>query len=463
MTDPAGAAPKQTSTKRTSSGVHIAWPMAAIAAISYAAGNIPQSPAPQPAPTVVPLSPTPTPGGTPSLMPLMSADNPVQWWFAYKFSAQTSPGNAGDPGRACPFGGTLRCDGTNFSQRYVVANSLSPALRDGSGLIGTSTGDPLGATFNQIYSGNYYFVVWNDQFYNDPPRTGPECDAQQCGKPWGHSKGVLAWDQNGNGLLIQVTTPSWPGAGSGQHPRADGDTLGCISDDNNLSNAQDFFALQLSRSDVKTLLQALAVASVSTDVNNPQIVNRRIAGQMPPSDLDQLVGQLGQVSGGKTYFDQQLSSGIRLIAKPSALHVPPWQFVSSVLGTEPLLTATWWAYPKIDSTRSIADVHCWDPQLTAPPGEVDVALTGSWAGTPLKFTGGPNHAKVGVSLAGGHNYAIFGDLDQQGQLGSADTPNGKGCDSSQNGRGGMFFVVANQALATSVSKMITGTTAPYPN
>lgn len=144
----------------------------------------------------------------------------------------------------------------------------------------------------------------------------------------------MAWNQDGNGIVIQVTTPSWPAAASVVLPRKDGNTLGCISDDNNIANAQDFFALQLSRDDVKTVLRALAVSSVSTDVNNPQIVNRRLPGVAPLQDIDTLVAALGQRSGDKAYFDATLSSGVRLIAKPSALHVPPWQFVSSVLGGE---------------------------------------------------------------------------------------------------------------------------------
>src|SRR6185369_5467476 len=126
------------------------------------------------------------------------------------------------------------------------------------------------------------------------------------------------------------------------------------------------------------------------------------------------------------FIDQPLSSGFRMIVKPSALHVPPWQFVSSRLDGEPLLTATWFTKPKITSTRSIKDVHCWDASLVKPTGEVDVALKANWEGVDTAFTGGPNHAKIGVSLPSGqHHYAIFGDLNQQGQLGDPASPNGK--------------------------------------
>lgn len=444
--------------RKPRAAVHASWSMGTIGAIALGAGVLPSTPTTPPRPA--PVSVHQDPGKNP--LPLLADGKTVDWWFAYKFSSQSFPGQQADPARSCSFGGALRRDGSNFSQRYVVASSANPVLADGPGLLGTSKADPLGATFGQIYNGNYYFVTWNDQFYGDPERDGKACDAKQCGKPWGHSKGILAWDQNGNGLLIQVTTPSWPGGGTSRAPRADGNTLGCISDDNNISNAQDFFALRLTRADLLVVLDALRIASVSTNVNDSQIVNRLVNGKRSPDDIDSRVAALGQISPDKTYLDTMLSSNVRILVKPSALHVPAWQFVSSRLGGENLRTATWWASPKIASTRSGADVHCWDPSLTVPAGRVDVATSGSWNGTRLGFTGGPNHAKLGVSISGGHGYAIFGDLNQQGNLGDPNAPNAAGCDSSQNGRGGMFFVLSNAALAGSMSKLIAGDTAPYP-
>ena len=456
MTDvrhPSKRPPKRT-IKRHATMKHAAWPLGVIAALSAAAGSLTSGTAPATAPVTAVTTTAPATPTKDAPMPLAAAGRPVQWWFAYKFSAQSFPGDPKDPSRGCAFGGALRRDGSNFSQHYAYATNLSPDLRDGPGLIGTSNNDPLGATFGQIYNGHYYYVVWNDQFYGDPERNGPECDDKQCGKPWGHAKGVLAWNQDGNGIVIQVTTPSWPGGASSTLPRKDGNTLGCISDDNNISNAQHFFALQLGREDVKAVLRALAVSSVSTDINNPQIVNRRLAGLAPPQDIDQLVARLGKVSGDKAYLDEKLSSGVRLIAKPSALHVPPWQFVSSVLGSENLITATWWATPRIASTRSAADVHCWDPLLPTPPGRVDVAVSAQWGNVPVAFTGGPNHAKIGISLDGGHAYSIFGDLNQQGQLGDASSPNAANCGSSQNGRGGMFFVLTDPKLRAGIAKLV---------
>lgn len=39
----------------------------------------------------------------------------------------------------------------------------------------------------QIYSGAPNYLVWNDQFYDDPvPKVDPPC-IKYCAKPWGHS------------------------------------------------------------------------------------------------------------------------------------------------------------------------------------------------------------------------------------------------------------------------------------
>jgi hypothetical protein len=66
-----------------------------------------------------------------------------------------------------------------------------------------------------------------------------------------------------------------------------------------------------------------------------------------------------------------------------------------------------------------------------------------------------NHAKIGVST-NGTNLAIFGDLNQQGAI----SGNAKDCARSQNGRGGLFFVIEDQKLATSIGELIRGETAP---
>ena len=99
---------------------------------------------------------------------------------------------------------------------------------------------------------------------------------------------------------------------------------------------------------------------------------------------------------------------------------------------------------------------CWDPSL-GTPGAVDIAVTGTWAEKTLGFKGTADpegtHAKIGVST-GSHTYAIFGDMNQQGSL------SGPNCKSSQNGRGGLFYVVDNAQLFGSLQALLKGDSAP---
>jgi hypothetical protein len=69
---------------------------------------------------------------------------------------------------------------------------------------------------------------------------------------------VLAWNDEGEGLVIQVTTPSWPGIGSKKFDRKAGNTLGCIKKPNNIQNAQHFFALKLNKDNLLKVLDSLA-------------------------------------------------------------------------------------------------------------------------------------------------------------------------------------------------------------
>ncbi|WP_440029570.1 deoxyribonuclease II family protein [Chromobacterium amazonense] len=386
--------------------------------------------------------------------PMLDASHPVDWWFAFKFNAASFPGCGGSAQvDSCQFGGSPQdyTSGNGFSQQFVYASSSQPSLSQGGGCVGDTTTDPVGATFSQIYNGTLNYVVWNDQFYGDPAI--PSCSGTSCGAPWGHSKGVLAWDNQGNGVVMQVSTPSWPASGSAQYPRgSDGNTLGCVQD-NDVKVSQHFFALKLSHADTLAVLQALANASVATDPGNPQIVKNG-----GPADIQNAVSQLGQQSDSVTPQVSKLSSGVTLIAKPSALQVPPWQLVSAELGGAPLRAATWWEGSKsiaIPSTSRAGAPACWDSSLPTP-GPVAIATSGSWAGRSFSLKGGMgynfNHAKIGVSTGGGAAYAIFGDMNQEGALSG-------NCASAQNGRGGLFFALPNAALANSIAKLIGGSTA----
>lgn len=384
----------------------------------------------------------------PAPRPLIAADHPVDWWFAFKLNSTKFPGCAGTAVQACVFGGSVQL-GKKYGQQFVYASSAAPSLREGSTCLGDDTlVDPLGASFEQVYAGNYNYVIWNDQFYNDPAIPG--C-GKSCSAPWGHSKGLVAWNDSGAGFVLQVSTPFWPASASKDHPRSsDGNTLGCIQV-NNILVSQHFFALRLTKDDLVLALRGIQNASIVTDPNNPQIV--RNGG---PDDVQQLVQSLGQKSSSHTATRVMLSTGVELISKASLLHVPPWQMVSSILGGLPLRTASWWNRTFIPTTSAETPIGCWDSTLDKP-GAVEIATIGHWNSIRFSLKGGPNgnnnHAKIGVSIDTVHAYTIFGDMNQQGALSGPD------CNSSQNGRGGLFFVVSNPTLHQSVRDLIAGETA----
>jgi hypothetical protein len=373
--------------------------------------------------------------------PLLEKGHPVDWWFVFKFNAATFPG-CSTAQRSCLFGGSIQ-PYKSFSQQFVYASSEHDALQKGSDCLGDSLSDPVAATFDEVYNGSLFYVIWNDQFYNDPM---PSEDA-----PAGHSKGMLAWNDAGEGLVMQVSTPSWPAAGNPKFPRkTDGNTLGCVKD-NDVQVSQHFFALRLSEDDVLTLLKALENASVVTDPNDPQIVHNG-----GPAKIQAEVVKLGDKSNQTAAFAETLSTGVEVISKPSGLHVPPWQLVSSILGGVSLRAATWWTKPAIPTTTADATIGCWNDSLSKP-GAVEIATTGEWDGTVIGLKGGLgtnfNHAKIGVATSGTKDISIFGDMNQQGAL------SGK-CTSSQNGRGGLFYVVKDQTLAKSITALLNGDTAP---
>lgn len=380
-------------------------------------------------------------------VPLISDIKPVDWWFVFKFNSKSFEG-CGE--RSCIFGGNVEDYGERYSQQYVYASSDGLTLQKGDGCLGDTFTDPVGATFNQVYNGDYYYVLWNDQFYGNP--------IANKGAPYGHSKGMLAWDDDGNGFVMQVSTPSWPGSGSAKHPRQnDGNTLGCIEDDD-VEVSQHFFALKLTKDDLIAVLQALQNARVVTDTSKSEICNNG-----GPEDVQEEVAKLGIKPESTSVTMVALSSGIQLISKPYDLEVPPWQLVSEQMGGVSLRIATWWDYPSIPSTTADTKIECWDDGL-GTPGAVEIATSGQWDGTVFGLRGGPgtdyNHAKIGVSTDPAKPYTIFGDMNQQGALYPGEDYSTQKCSSSQNGRGGTFYVIQNKELTNSITSLINGETAP---
>ncbi len=389
--------------------------------------------------------------------PLLNSTTPADWWFVFKLNSAEEQGDPKPSGMKGIFDvdGWQRpkyeASGKKFSQHFLVASSAGPTLKHGQGILGTSLDDPVAATFGRVYDGDYYYVVWNDQFYGDPRGNGDS--------PWGHSKGMVAWNDDGEGMVMQVSTPSWPAAGRRQHPRrTDGNTLGFVSDDD-IEVSQHFFSLKLTHGDLLSVLAAMDNASVVTAPDKPQAV--RNGG---PADVQSLVAKLGKKSHSTTCTVAELSSGARLISKPSKVPVPPWQLVSAKLGGVDLRVASWWAAPKIYSTeRNSSELTCWQSDL-GTPGAVDIATTGTWGDITLGLEGGlganHNHAKFGVSTSSGSTLSIFGDMNQQGALCPGYDRANQKCSSSQNGRGGMFYVLDGQALWQSVTALLAGESAP---
>jgi hypothetical protein len=388
-------------------------------------------------------------------VPLVADGRPVDWWFAFKFDVKTPgavfPGSS-DP---CAFGGDVQKYRYGGNLAYAIASADAPTLRQGKDMIGRSGQDPLGATFGEMFRGSLNYVVYNDQFYGDPPNTDPSCKPTFCDAPWAHSKGIVAWNDVGDGLILQVTTPSWPHSGSVKVPSTDGNTLGCVHDDN-VRYAQDFFALRTPKPDLKLVLTAMANAGVLTFPDVEEVVHLRPHG---PSDLAALASSLGDKKPPNARpMIATLSSGIRLVSKPANLHVPPWHYVSALLGGESLRVASWWTGKDKIPSFGPGKPPCWDPSLRTP-GRVEVATTGTWHDQPIGLGGGSsNHAKVGVSSVDGHGYSIFGDMNQTGAF-SDD------CDrkTGQSARGGLFFVLSDPALYLSVSGLLAGDSAPDAN
>ena len=411
----------------------------------------------------------------PAPMPLAGPNQPVDWMFAYKFNDGSFPGwdNGETPPYGTPgiFGGTTDDYPEGLSQQYVFATSKNPTLVKGKGPIGATFTDPLGATFAQVYNTpGYFYILWNDQFYNNPMETK--------GAPGGHSKGMAAWNEDGEGFVLQVSTPSWPASGchtfsrnsqqtidavknktkdsNGKLIELDYNTLGCIDDDD-VEVAQHFFCLKLTKEDLVNVLKGLINASVVTDTTKPPLCNNG-----GPSDVQSLVKQMGKVSASKTVFTATLSSGVQLIAKPSSMAVPPWQMISAQLNSLSLRVVSWWASPNIYSSKAGDVPGCWAPGL-GTPGDVDIALTGSWAGVTVDLIGdngkNSNHAKIGISKDPSKTICIFGDENQQGALSKGYATPTQVCSSSQNGRGGTFYVVNNAGLFKSLTQLFAGRTA----
>lgn len=195
----------------------------------------------------------------------------------------------------------------------------------------------------------------------------------------------------------------------------------------------------------------MAEEGAVTDPHNPQIVNSG-----GPKEVTDAVAVLGSADSAKTFTDETLSSGVRIISKSGRLNVSPWQMTSAILGGIHLRVASFQSPSPIGTTTQTKKPPCWSDEL-GNPGPIEAAISGSWDGDSIGFTTATNHAKIGVSTSGDSSITIFSDMNEAGTL----APDGKNnsCAVSQNGRGGMFFVLDNKDLHDSVVGLLAGGSA----
>jgi hypothetical protein len=87
--------------------------------------------------------------GADAPIPLLKKGDGVDWWFVFKFNSTSFPDCGGSAKRDCIFGGKVQ-NYARFSQQFVYATDRALALKKGSGCVGDSVSDPIGATFDQV-------------------------------------------------------------------------------------------------------------------------------------------------------------------------------------------------------------------------------------------------------------------------------------------------------------------------
>lgn len=137
---------------------------------------------------------------------------PVDWWFVYKLPKGIGPARhtTGDE--------FLYCDSVWNSELHLSKNKLN------------DTKNAVTQTLKQIFSSDAHtgYVLWNDEI---PPTRSQPKPANNNSK--GHSKGVLAFNQNTNsGLYLLHSTPRFPAEGEIELPddeRDYGQTFLCVT------------------------------------------------------------------------------------------------------------------------------------------------------------------------------------------------------------------------------------------
>src|SRR5580704_15148300 len=75
-------------------------------------------------------------------VPLLKEGISVDWWFGFKFNAESAPECGASIQRTCLLGGTPQSY-KQFGLQFAFASSLDHKLKQGSGCIGNTITDPL--------------------------------------------------------------------------------------------------------------------------------------------------------------------------------------------------------------------------------------------------------------------------------------------------------------------------------
>ena len=395
-----------------------------------------------------------------SVVPIDWNGNPVDWWIAIKLPADLL-------NNSCP---SPICTGSTYPDSYsglacLYADANTPAF-----VYKTCLGqgnDALSNTLNQIWDGSSgsspYFQIWNDQFnvgMHSPDKS------QGCEAPGAHSKGALAYDDDGNGWYLSATTPAFPDISTTPPENA----LGCQSD-NNLKLAQQFFCFSLGSSDFQKLASTMNVCRFCARCDPASSCQNLDSSDLGTTlatafDYDNNKGSSDCLYANISTFgvDGATPLAITAVMKGNQALVSPWSLVATVLQTDLSVVSFWLASPLLPTicAGDIWSDNCLRASINGSTLALNdysveniMKLTAS--GVSFNATEGQNHMKWGVGTphdGSSSSWVIFGSMNQQGSAG--DNACDSGCaPGAQNGRGGDFFAFANATLWKSLTQMVS--------
>lgn len=210
-----------------------------------------------------------------------------------------------------------------------------------------------------------------------------------CSSPFGHSKGAMAYEKNGQGFFLQGTTPNWPDPSQ----KSTYAPLGCQLD-NNVYLSQSFMGLTLNSdtfTDMAPYIQAARVCSTGTiscagsDAAGHVIDYNCTSEQTRNESWSILDTAFAGTSNSKINSKSEVfktSGGVQFTftAHSSADDVPPWLIVANELGVD-LGVSSWW-----DFNYGFATLCSGDDYSTATN---KMCLTSDDLGISLNSNGGP--------------------------------------------------------------------------